>query len=232
MGWAGGQGGGNWGKRVEDPSKAVWVGNIPDGTTFTELLELAREVGDAKWAQVFKGSAAVGFGSAEEAETASVALDGTDLRGSVLIADTWEKKAPGAAADKNGRGQVGGRGGWRAGGGGWRPQQSWQERGAWQPSFQKNGGGKGGGKGGGRARVQDPSKAVWVGNVPEGSTYHELLALARQVGDAKWAQLFSKGTGVIGFESAESAEAAAATLNGAVLGSASILADTWEKKQR
>jgi len=228
MGWAGGQGGGNWGKRVEDPSKAVWVGNIPDGTTFTELLELAREVGDAKWAQVFKGSAAVGFGSAEEAASAAVALDGAALGSATLVADTWEKKTPSAGG--NGKG-----GGWsnkgsQGGGGSWTPKQPWRAQGAWMPQFEKKGC-KGGGKGG-RQRVKDPSKAVWIGNIPEGTTYTELLELAQQVGDAKWAEVFPKGSGAVGFGTAEDAAGAAAALNGAVLGSAAILADTWEKKQK
>jgi len=236
-GGKGGKGGGVTRGKVKDPSKAVWVGGVPAGVTFKELLELAREVGDAKWAEVFRGgSAAVGFGSAEEAAGAAVALNGAALGGAALVADTWEKKTPSAPAAPA-------KGGWgkgsQGGGGGWTPSRPQPWAGAqqavevWLPQFQKKGNAKGGGKGGGgRQRVKDPSKAVWIGNIPEGTTYTELLELAQQVGDAKWAEVFPKGSGAVGFGTAEDAAGAAAALNGAVLGSAAILADTWEKKQK
>jgi len=259
MGWAGDGGGGGGGKggggkgggtkkNIGDPSKLVWLGNVPEGTTFQDVLAFAREVGDAKWAEVFKGSAAVAFDSAESAATAVAMLNGVSLGGVELVADTWEKKAPGAAGKGGGSKGGGSKGGWGKGGcdGGGAikpPQPSCSPpQGTWQPQFQKKGGkdGKGGkgskggkgGWGGGKATVTFPSRAVWVGNVPEGTTYKELLDLARQVGDAKWAEVYAKGTGVIGYDSEETAAIAIEALNGAVLGSATILADAYEKKNK
>merc|ERR1712061_321808 len=108
--------------------------------------------------------------------------------------------------------------------------------GVWQPHFQKQGWGnsKGGGKGWGKNKKKtDPQKTVWVGGVPEGATYQELMELAKP-GGAKWAEVFDhkgKGTGAIGFPTPEEAQNAVVMLNGAMLNGSSLVFDRWEKPQ-
>merc|ERR1712187_646002 len=105
-------------------------------------------------------------------------------------------------------------------GGGWLPDWKWRQ--------QKKGGGKGWKK---QYKKTDPSKTVWIGDIPDGSTFKELKALGDQCGGCKWAEKW-KDTGAIGFASAEEAAAAVASLNGALIGGKAIVADAWEKKSK
>merc|ERR1712083_556140 len=101
--------------------------------------------------------------------------------------------------------------------------------GVWKPQFQKQSWGKGKGKGK-KAKV-DSQKTVWVGGLPEGCTFKELLEVGKTAG-AKWAEVYNNkgtGTGAIGFGSPEQAAASIASLNGAPLNGASIVVDAWEK---
>merc|ERR1711879_319887 len=113
---------------------------------------------------------------------------------------------------------------WSGGGGGWKP---------WTPQFQK-GWGKSGGKGK-RSSIKDPSKVIWVGGLSEGTTYQELKAHGEQAGSAKWAEVYNnkgKGTGVIGYATAEEAAGAAAMLNGSLLKGAVIQTDAYAKASK
>merc|ERR1712153_181535 len=82
--------------------------------------------------------------------------------------------------------------------------------GSWQPSFQKEWGGKGKGKGKSKGKngYIHSSKTVWVGNLPDGCSFADLLAHAKQAGNAVWADVFPKkgaGTGAVGFSSDQEA---------------------------
>merc|ERR1711879_590713 len=76
----------------------------------------------------------------------------------------------------------------------------------------------------------NPERTVWVGQIPEGATFKDLLALANQVRPAVWAEVLKKGTGAICFQSQEDAQVAAVALNGMTLNDARIEVDTWTKK--
>jgi len=222
MGW-GGSGKGSAPMQISDPTKVIWVGNIPQGTTYQELLAFAQQVGPAKWAQVLKTSAAVGYGVAAEATSAIAALNGASFNGVTLEADQWTgKKTSGPSGGGKGK--------------------SWG--GVWKPSFMKRSAGdwcgcggkgwKGGGKGwnSGRLKVTEPKKTLWVGNVPEGTTFQDVLSLAKSVSDeAKWAKVW-KDTAAIGFASEEAATDAIVSLNGATLGSVAIMVDMWTGKDK
>lgn len=224
---------------MKDPAKAVWIGKVPAGTTPEELLELAKTAGDAKWAEVFKNSGVVEFGSADEVPTAIELLNGAMLGSDTIIADVWEApkkpeaekggkgKAPGVVAVPGQKGTPTGFKG-AAKGGAWTP--SWTP--TWKTPFQnqqKGGWSEGKGGGGRRNKVKDAAKAVWIGNLPEGVTYKELLEAAKQVSDAKWAEVF-RGTGAVGFGTDEEASDAIVALNGLEVGGQAIIADVWEKK--
>eukprot|EP00928_Gymnodinium_smaydae_P008168 TRINITY_DN1296_c0_g4_i3.p2 TRINITY_DN1296_c0_g4~~TRINITY_DN1296_c0_g4_i3.p2 ORF type:complete len:126 (-),score=23.14 TRINITY_DN1296_c0_g4_i3:130-507(-) len=97
------------------------------------------------------------------------------------------------------------------------------------------GGGKGKGKGaegygGYRKKGKNPAKTIWVGNLPEGCTFNDLLMHAKQAGDARWAEVYrhnGAGTGAVGFANVEEATQAIAMLNGSMIGNSVIQCDAW-----
>mmetsp|Transcript_83811 Transcript_83811/g.179619 ORF Transcript_83811/g.179619 Transcript_83811/m.179619 type:complete len:151 (-) Transcript_83811:141-593(-) len=117
--WSGGKGwggmdggcwgkGGGWGKgkgkgknKKVDATKTIWVGNLPEGVTYQELKTHGEQAGTAKWAEVFsykgKGTGAIGYGTPEEAAAAIGILNGTILKGSAIMTDTWAKQEKPAA---------------------------------------------------------------------------------------------------------------------------------------
>lgn len=199
--------GGSRGPSVQDPAKAVWVGNVPEDTTYQELLEFSKQIGDAKWAEIYRGTAAVGFSSPEVASAAIDALNGAQFKGINLTADKWTKKdgTPAQARWSGGKGW--GKGGWKPAGGG----KGWGKNGRFTGS-----------------RISEPTKTVWVGNIPEGVKYPELLELAKRVGDAKWADVWN-GAGAVGFATEDDAATAVQALSGMQLGGAALVADAWAR---
>merc|ERR1712228_899530 len=58
----------------------------------------------------------------------------------------------------------------------------------WMPNFQK-GFGKGKGKGKGLKSFKAEEK-VWIGGIPDGVTYKELMPHMKQAGNVKWVEVF------------------------------------------
>mmetsp|Transcript_93022 Transcript_93022/g.161693 ORF Transcript_93022/g.161693 Transcript_93022/m.161693 type:complete len:122 (+) Transcript_93022:75-440(+) len=119
----------------------------------------------------------------------------------------------------------------------WLPDWKWKQQ---QSAKKGKGGGgswsKGKGKGGGWKKKSkiDPKKTIWVGGLPEGITYEDLKSHGEQAGTAKWAEVYKgkgKGTGAIGYATAEEAATAVGLLNGSILGGSAIQADSWEKQK-
>merc|ERR1719231_63145 len=99
----------------------------------------------------------------------------------------------------------------------------------WWPMF-----GKGKGKGKGRKPRIDPSMKIWVGNIPEGSTWKELQEIGNTAGKTRWVEVFKgkgAGTGVIAYKSTEEVEAALGQLQGAALKGTAIQVDRWVKAE-
>jgi len=98
--------------------------------------------------------------------------------------------------------------------------------------YQGKGWGKGWGSGGG-LRSFPAEKKIWVGGVPEeGVDFKELQA---HFPGSKFATVMKgngAGTAGVAFETAEEATAAIQTLNGSVLGGATIVVDVWTKKEQ
>mmetsp|Transcript_139216 Transcript_139216/g.388479 ORF Transcript_139216/g.388479 Transcript_139216/m.388479 type:complete len:133 (+) Transcript_139216:85-483(+) len=123
----------------------------------------------------------------------------------------------------------GGKGGWGGGKDGWAS--------VWQPMFQKQPWGKGGGKGKNKGKGHKDFKfdqKVWIGGIPEGVTFKELLEHLKPAG-AKFAMCFDgngQGTGVACFASAEEAQNAIATMQGSSLNGAALELDVWERKPK
>mmetsp|Transcript_18786 Transcript_18786/g.41019 ORF Transcript_18786/g.41019 Transcript_18786/m.41019 type:complete len:144 (+) Transcript_18786:52-483(+) len=117
----------------------------------------------------------------------------------------------------------------------WQPQwqkQSWGKGDSWgKGSWGKGSWGKGKGKGKG-GLTRDPTKKVWIGNIPEEATWKDLQTHMNQVGATTWAQIFKEGTGAVAYKTAEEAATAIATMNGTLLGSSAIVCDAWEQKPK
>jgi len=78
-------------------------------------------------------------------------------------------------------------------------------------------------------KITDPAKVMWLGQIPEGTKDQDILTVAQQLGNAKWARVLgSKGTtAVVGYDTKEEAEAAIAAMNGALIGGAAVVADKY-----
>merc|ERR1719515_680997 len=78
------------------PEKKVWVGNIPEGTTYQELQEHFGSAGTAKFATVFTGKGAgtggVAFAEEAEAKAAIQKLNKSTFKGVKIEVDVWTKK--------------------------------------------------------------------------------------------------------------------------------------------
>merc|ERR1719171_1842821 len=75
--------------------KKVWVGNLPEGTTYQELQEHFGKAGTAKFAAVFTGKGAgtggVAFAEEAEAATAIKSLNNSTFKGAKIQVDVWTK---------------------------------------------------------------------------------------------------------------------------------------------
>jgi RNA recognition motif-containing protein len=101
--WKGGKGngkgkwgGGRGGLSSFPAEKKVWVGNLPEDVTFSELQDHFGGNGVAKFAAVMKGKSAgtggVAFSSDEDAANAIKTLNGSSFKGAAIIVDVWTKK--------------------------------------------------------------------------------------------------------------------------------------------
>merc|ERR1712146_83712 len=100
-----------------------------------------------------------------------------------------------------GGGNKGGGKGWSQGGGG-----GWQK-----PQWSK-----GGGKGWRKQSKIDTSKTLWVGNIAAGVTFQSLKTHCEQAGPVLWAEVYQhkgKGTGALGYKTAQQAADALPTLS-------------------
>lgn len=88
-----GKGKGKKGKgKKADISKCVWINGVPEGTTFKDLMELGKQAGDCKWAEVLKkGQGLLQFASADEVPAAVTSLQGAQIGDATIEADKWEK---------------------------------------------------------------------------------------------------------------------------------------------
>merc|ERR1712151_703041 len=92
-------------------------------------------------------------------------------------------------------------------------------------------GGKGGGGGGGGWKQKDPSKTVWVGNIPEDISQEEIAENFKQAGKVvKENRTTKTRTGIIQFSTAAEAKQAITMFNGSEVGGATLHVDEWTGK--
>eukprot|EP00927_Polykrikos_kofoidii_P076933 TRINITY_DN73949_c0_g1_i1.p1 TRINITY_DN73949_c0_g1~~TRINITY_DN73949_c0_g1_i1.p1 ORF type:complete len:147 (-),score=31.47 TRINITY_DN73949_c0_g1_i1:279-719(-) len=79
-----------------DPSLKVWVGDLPENTSWKELEAHMNQAGKTKWVKVLggrgKGTAAVVYGTAEEAANAITTLNGSEFKGAAIAVDVWVRQ--------------------------------------------------------------------------------------------------------------------------------------------
>eukprot|EP00746_Dinoflagellata_sp_MGD_P165826 gnl/MRDRNA2_/MRDRNA2_95327_c0_seq1.p1 gnl/MRDRNA2_/MRDRNA2_95327_c0~~gnl/MRDRNA2_/MRDRNA2_95327_c0_seq1.p1 ORF type:complete len:121 (-),score=33.58 gnl/MRDRNA2_/MRDRNA2_95327_c0_seq1:113-475(-) len=117
---------------------------------------------------------------------------------------------------------------------GWGGKGKGKRMDAWTLMAMLMGKGKGKGKKSGMATFATETK-VWVGNIPEGTTYQELQEHFKSAGTAKFASVFTgkgKGTGGVAFAEAAEAEKAIKTLNGSTFKGVKIEVDVWTKVEK
>mmetsp|Transcript_164952 Transcript_164952/g.316723 ORF Transcript_164952/g.316723 Transcript_164952/m.316723 type:complete len:141 (-) Transcript_164952:73-495(-) len=123
-----------------------------------------------------------------------------------------------------------GGGNWSSGKGkGW-GKSSWTS--SWsKPSWSK---GKGKGrKGLSKNLPKDHACRVWIGGIPEGTSWKAIQDHMNQAGKTTWIEVFSnkgKGTASAGYKTEQEANDAIALLNGSVLGTGTIQCDVWQKR--
>lgn len=223
-----------------EPSHSVWLAKLPDECTEDDLLGAGNQTGGtAVSAHVGKGGKGrITFSSEDEAKTAIEALNGAQLGDNKIEADKWTR-----SEKKSGGRSWGGKGGNRMVRMPHFDKRDPASMMAAMMSMMMGGGGKGGkGKGGkgkgGRKHDPEwkkhfaPEKAVWLGKLPEEATDKDLKDLGDQAGSCVYAKTMRGGTGVLLFDSAETATAALALLNGAQVGDNTIEADEWTSNRK
>jgi len=83
-----------------------------------------------------------------------------------------------------------------------------------------------------RLQKIDNSLKVWIGGLPESTTWKELEEHFATVKKPKVSDVMKKGHGVVAYDTVEDVETAIATMNGSELGGATIEVDVWVKKQK
>ena len=83
--------------RTRYPIPLVWIGGLPKDNTSRdlnkELCEHMKQAGECKFAEVGKsGTGSASFATAEEAQKAIAALNGSTFKDSVIEVDVWTKK--------------------------------------------------------------------------------------------------------------------------------------------
>merc|ERR1712150_15576 len=95
-GWGGKPWGGG-GLSSFPAEKKVWIGNLPEGVTYQQLLDHFGGPGKAKYAIAMKGkglgTGGAAFATAEEATEAIQRLNGSVLNGVTIVVDVWTKKS-------------------------------------------------------------------------------------------------------------------------------------------
>lgn len=120
------------------------------------------------------------------------------------------------------------------GGKGWDGGASYSSPGGVWNQFLKWNNGKGKGKG--TKKKIDPSRTIWVGNIPAETKFQELKAHVELSGvQPLWAEVYSgkgQGTGAIGFKTDTEAQEAVMVLNGTVFKSVTLQFDSWERQKK
>ncbi|CAE8648263.1 unnamed protein product, partial [Polarella glacialis] len=216
--------------------------------THQHLLPLMNQVGSCRRVQVgSRGTGFAFFSSQYEAQAAIANLNGVFVMGSNIMVDLYGRKSGmGSAwgspwAMQSQWSQMPNQ--WQPQSQ-WQPQQQWQPQNQWQPQQQwqqqgqmgmmggmgMKGMGKGGGKGMGDFEIQHPDKTVWLGDLAPGTTHVELMPVMKQAGSCRRIQVGKKGTGFAFFSTAQEAQEAIATLNGASVNGGNIRVDAYTKK--
>lgn len=238
----GGEKGGESIIRSIDASLKVWVGNLPSSVEKPDVQAHFESAGQVQCTELMpRGTACIAYQSAEDAANAIALLNASSLGDQEIQVDVWETKGPPPAAKgvkppgKAGSGKGPGVSPpWGVWAGGKAPGgKGFAATSVITPMFAKKGeswgspaGGKG--KGGGKERKKiDPSLKVWVGNVPESTSWSDLELHFKQAGQVTWAEVLRGGTAIVGYETVEDVATAIGMLNASEFGGQLLEVDTW-----
>merc|ERR1719330_117564 len=152
-GWGKGKGGGGSNFTVKHPDSTVWLGGLAPGTTYQQVQEHMKQIGNCRRAEVKNNNTGFAwFSSEQEAQSAIKLLNGSTLNGASIVVDAWTKKeTDGSGGPKVWKPQFQ-KNSWSDGGGwggkGGMMSLPWGKGGDWGKGGGWGGKGKGGGKGG------------------------------------------------------------------------------------
>lgn len=224
-----------------NPERKVFVGSLPYSTTWQDLKDVFSQVGEVTYTKIIidkqkgvgkgtanpegwsKGMGMVEFSTEKEARLAIAVLNGTQVGGRHISVEPWtdhgqpppKQPGPSATIAQVGKGKA--------------KAEAWNK-----------------GKGAGKTWTSDsrnPSCKVYVGQLPYSTTWQDLKDHFMQVGTVVYTKIlvdkakggkgganpdgWSKGMGIVEFDTPEEAQLAVSTLNGTEIGGRAIVVDAW-----
>merc|ERR1712187_875022 len=224
-GWAKGFGKGGKGMRKPvnkyqeklkkvDSKNLVWVGNLSKKTTWKALEKHFAEVKKPTVSDIVKKgdkvTAIVAYKSEEDVAEVCAALNGSELDGSVLEVDKWEKDE--SLKEKREK----------------RPRKKGLKK-VMNTKFAKASSDK---KIAAKLKETDPTCKVWVGGLAPKTTWKALEKHFTEVKKPKVTEIMRKGKACVAYETEEDVATAIAALNGTELDGKTLELDTWVKPER
>lgn len=218
-----------------DAANKVWIGSLPDGTTWKDVLTHFEESGCKPTIAEMLGrnTACAAYKTSEEAETAIATVNGTDLGGATIEVDVWTQKEKPAFASKVPVKKVLPK-----------PQATAAKPAVGKPVVKgtvktvvkqqlktKAAAAPVAGNVAAKLRATDASLKVWVGGMKKTTTAKSLKQHFDDHGLLPdQLNIMKPGTACLSFESADIVETVIATLNGSELDGETLQVDAWTSK--
>merc|ERR1712187_989045 len=197
-----------------DSNKLVWVGNLSKKTTWKALEKHFAEVKKPTVSDIVKKgdkvTAIVAYKSEEDVAEVCATWDGSELDGSVLEVDKWEKDE--SLKEKRQK----------------RPRKSGAKK-VMNTKFAKASSDK---KIAAKLKETDPTCKVWVGGLAPKTTWKALEKHFTEVKKPKVTEIMRKGMACVAYETEDDVATAIAALNGTELDGKMLELDTWVKPEK
>jgi len=212
--------------KIESKLK-VWVGNLSEKTTWKALAKHLEDVAKPQLVNVMrKGTACVAYENEDDVATAIAAFNGSELDGKTIEVDDWtkpvrekkEKSADGEEKRQRKRGKK-------------------NKKAVVLTKFAKSS----------LISKKDKQRSdklkeklsgidhtlkVWVGGLPDGTTWQKLSKFFEPVGKTVVTDIRKKGTACVAFETEDEVSRAILTMNGAEFLDKALQVDEWTKPER
>lgn len=195
-----------------DNSLKVWVGGLADGTTWKQVENHFKEVAKpAVTDMIGKKNAVVAYKTAEDAETAISALNGSELNGSTIEVDVWTQKPKTDKPKATGK-----------------PKGQLIKKSHLKTSQPLT---KADAKTKEKLKAIPASQKIWIGGLAQGTTWQELEKHFAAVAKPKISHIY-RGTGCVVYDESEDLAAVISALNASELKGATLEVDVWEKPEK